>query len=112
MVDAFDLATRSQVQRPRFEKPLKKLDGKTITIRGYVLPLDVDGQSYALSANPFAACFFCGGAGAESVLGLWFDGPPPRRYKTDEMATFEGTLVLNDVYGGYVYLLQQVKEVR
>jgi hypothetical protein len=106
MVEAFDLASRQRVQRPRFLKDLRKLDGKQITIEGYVLPLDVDGQSYALSANPYAACFFCGGAGPESVIALWFDGPAPRRYKIDERARFTGRLVLNETYDGYVYLLQ------
>ncbi|MEZ4688319.1 MAG: DUF3299 domain-containing protein [Bacteroidia bacterium] len=106
MVETFDLGSRQTVQRPRFEKDLRKLDGKQITLKGYVLPLDVDGQSFALSANPYAACFFCGGAGPESVIGLWFDGPAPRRYKIDEQVRFTGRLVLNETFDGYVYLLQ------
>ncbi|MFK7970421.1 MAG: hypothetical protein AB8F95_08645 [Bacteroidia bacterium] len=112
MVEAFDLGTRSKVQKPRFEKALRKLDGKEVILKGYMLPLDVDGQSYALSANPYAACFFCGGAGVETVIGIWFDGPPPRRYKTDAVVVLRGTLVLSEIPGGYVYLLQEVKEVR
>jgi hypothetical protein len=106
MVESFDLSSRQKIQRPRFEKALRKLDGKQITIEGYVLPLDVDGQSFPLSANPYAACFFCGGAGPESVIGLWFDGPAPKRYKIDERAKFTGRLILNEAFDGYVYLLQ------
>lgn len=112
MVESFDLASRQRVRRPRFEKALRKLDGKEVTLKGYMLPTDIDGDSYVLSANAYAACFFCGGAGVESVIGLWFDGKPPRRYKTDEVVTFRGRLVLNQTYDGFIYLLQGVKEVR
>jgi hypothetical protein len=79
---------------PVFGEAVKALNGRVVQVRGYVIPLDVGGL-YALSKNPYAACFFCGGAGPETVMGLTFRDLP-RRFKTDEYITFEGILVLNE----------------
>ena len=51
-------------------KSLKEIEGKTITITGYFLDLDPDGEWFMVSKNPFATCFFCGGAGPETVIEL------------------------------------------
>lgn len=84
---------------PTFGKSIKDLEGKEITIRGYVIPIDVKENLYVLSAFPFAACFFCGGAGPQTVMELAF-AKVPRRYETDERLTFKGKLKLNasDIY--------------
>jgi hypothetical protein len=47
-----------------------------------------------VSANPFANCFFCGNAGPETVVEL-FPGERFRRFNTDEVVTFVGTLNIN-----------------
>ena len=73
----------------------KAFEGKEVSITGYVLPLDPMGLSYVLSRNPNASCFFCGGAGPESILGLNFKPGAMQRYKTDQRVTFLGTLQLN-----------------
>ena len=64
------------------------------------IPVDVDEDFYVLSRYPFANCFFCGGAGPESVIDLRFPGKSERAYQTDERLTFRGKLRLNadDVY--------------
>ncbi len=46
------------------------------------------------SAFPFSACFFCGGAGPESVVGLKFK-KNGRKFKTDERHTLRGIMKLN-----------------
>jgi hypothetical protein len=79
---------------PTFGPAINKLNGKEVLLTGYVLPIDLDTNLYALSAFPFSACFFCGGAGPESVVGLKFK-KTTRKYKTDERHTFRGTLKLN-----------------
>ncbi|WP_421754020.1 DUF3299 domain-containing protein [Croceimicrobium sp.] len=79
---------------PDFSDEVEKLNGKKVLIKGYVIPLDVDGGKYALSAYPFSACFFCGGAGPESVMSLHFAEKPPR-LETDDYLNFVGTLKLN-----------------
>ncbi len=80
---------------PIFSKQVKQYENKVVIIKGYIIPLDVEGGQYALSAYPFSSCFFCGGAGPESVMTLRFT-QPPKRYKTDDVVSFTGTLELND----------------
>ncbi len=80
--------------KPAYAESVKALEGKTIQIKGYVLPLDVSGDNYVLSAFPFSSCFFCGGAGQESVMELRL-ADPEATFKQDDYRTFVGTLRLN-----------------
>lgn len=84
---------------PTFGPAVQKLKGKEVSITGYILPIDLDANMYVLSAFPYSACFFCGGAGPESVMALKFK-KNPRKFKTDERLTLKGTLSLNadDIY--------------
>lgn len=84
---------------PTFGEPIQKLSSKEVVITGYVLPVDLDANLYVLSAFPYSACFFCGGAGPESVMSLEFK-KGSRKFKTDERLTFKGSLKLNadDIY--------------
>ncbi|WP_128543853.1 DUF3299 domain-containing protein [Larkinella soli] len=79
---------------PTFGPSIQKLNGKSVELTGYVLPVDIESNSYVLSAFPYSACFFCGGAGPESVVSLKFK-KTGRKFKTDERRTFTGTLKLN-----------------
>ncbi len=79
-----------------FGPSVKALDQKVIIIKGYMIPLDPLGTQYVLSRNPMASCFFCGGAGPESVAELRLHPKSIRRYATDEIITFKGTLTLNE----------------
>lgn len=98
--------------KPVFPESIRKVDGKRIIIKGYIIPLDVQGGIYALSAYPFSACFFCGGAGPESVMSLKFD-EPPRKFKTDDVVTLSGFLKLNDSdVDDFSYILQEAEEIR
>ncbi|GAB3545005.1 DUF3299 domain-containing protein [Spirosoma fluminis] len=79
---------------PTFGQGIQKLNGKAVELTGYVLPVDLESNLYVLSAFPYSACFFCGGAGPESVVSLKFK-KPGKKFKTDERRTFRGTLKLN-----------------
>ncbi|MFD1143166.1 DUF3299 domain-containing protein [Larkinella insperata] len=79
---------------PTFGAGIQKLSGKPVELTGYVLPVDIESNTYVLSAFPYSACFFCGGAGPESVVSLKFK-KPGMKFKTDERRTFRGTLKLN-----------------
>lgn len=96
---------------PVFSEEVKALDGQRVVIKGYVIPLDVEKGKYALSAYPFSSCFFCGGAGPESVIGLKFP-EKPERYDTDDYQHFEGILELNDSnQDDFNYLLNNARAV-
>lgn len=77
---------------PSFGNAVQILEGKTVEITGYVIPLEP--KRYALSANPFSACFFCGNAGPESVMELELVSYD-QMYYTDEFRTFRGKFALN-----------------
>ncbi len=68
---------------------------KEVKITGYMIPLDGIGVSYVLSRNPNATCFFCGGAGPETVVELELLPSAIGKYKLDEYRTFKGILHLN-----------------
>ncbi|MEZ4883517.1 MAG: hypothetical protein R3E32_02180 [Chitinophagales bacterium] len=80
---------------PTFGQIVKSLDGKKVSIKGFIIPVDVETHYYVLSANPFSACFFCGKAGPESILELQLKANPSKAYELDAFRTFEGTFELN-----------------
>ena len=86
--------------KPVFGDQVLAAEGDDVYITGYVIPVDLDEDFYVLSRYPFANCFFCGGAGPESVVDLRFKDSDHRTYQTDERLTFHGNLRLNadDVY--------------
>lgn len=69
----FDEILNYEVDFPTFSKEVESLNGKEITLEGWMIPLDeLRGKNYfILSALPFANCFFCGGAGPETVLEVF-----------------------------------------
>lgn len=97
--------------KPTFGKDVLDWEGKSVFITGYIIPVDYDEDFYVLSRYPFANCFFCGGAGPESVVDLRFKSKS-RKYKTDERLTFKGKLALNsdDVYQ-MNYILEDAVEM-
>ncbi len=96
---------------PEFSMEVKALKDQEVLIKGYMIPLDVDGGEYALSAYPFSACFFCGGAGPESVIALKFK-ESPRRFETDEVVFIKGRLRLNsDDFEQFNYILEACEAV-
>lgn len=79
---------------PTFGPSVNALQGKEISIRGYMIPVDANDNIYVISAKPMAACFFCGGAGPESIIELQFR-KKKQRFRTDEVLTVQGKLALN-----------------
>lgn len=60
-------------QKPRIEPMLQAMNGEEVVVKGYVIPLTgKSAQSHFMfSAYPYANCFFCGKAGAESVMEVF-----------------------------------------
>ncbi len=79
---------------PRFGDSVKKLDGQTLRIKGYMIPVDPEDKVYVLSARPMASCFFCGGAGPETIIQL--NLKTKRKFKTDDVWVVEGKFRLNE----------------
>ena len=90
----FDEVMNFEVDYPTFSEEVKALDGKEITLKGWMIPLDElrDENYFVLSALPFANCFFCGGAGPETVIEVFTN----EEYDfTEDRITVTGKLKLN-----------------
>ena len=80
---------------PTFPKELKDLEGKEFALEGYYLAIDVEGDAYIiLSKFPTSQCFFCGGAGPESIAEVAFKVKPGRMI-ADQYIKVKGRLKLN-----------------
>lgn len=83
-------------QYPEFDSAIRAQEGKDIILQGHYVPYDLaEDNSIMLSRYPFAACFFCGGAGPESVAEVVFTGKKPK-LKVDDFIQVKGKLKLND----------------
>ncbi|MBX2964030.1 MAG: DUF3299 domain-containing protein [Cyclobacteriaceae bacterium] len=81
---------------PTFDANLRALEGTDMVLSGHYMPLDLpDKKSIIISKYTYAACFFCGGAGPESVAEIQFTKTAPR-FKADQIITIKGKLKLND----------------
>ena len=69
----FDEVLQFEVDKPIFSDEVKALAGKEIIISGFMIPLnELQGKNYfVLSSLPFSSCFFCGGAGPETVMEVF-----------------------------------------
>ena len=98
-----------EVNYPVVNPKLKSLHKKKVVMTGYIVP--IDNTHYALSKNVFAACFFCGKAGPETIIGLKFRNP--KRYKTDQYVTVEGTFRVNENnVDDWIYNMEDVVVVK
>ena len=95
---------------PIFGNKLTGSDGQVIELNGYMVPLDeLIGQNhFVLSSLPFQTCFFCGGAGPETVAEI--------RTKetisfTDRKIKVKGRLKLNDSDPSRLYYTLEESEV-
>jgi hypothetical protein len=83
-----------KVDVPVFSDQVQAMDGEEIEIKGYVIPVEgyKSHTEFVFSAFPYNMCFFCGGAGPESVMEVYAD--EPIKY-SPEPITIKGTLELN-----------------
>jgi len=85
------------INEATFDPDLQLMDGQEVIITGYMIPMDVLGIQFVVSQHPNASCFFCGKAGPETVVQLFFKPSARRRFKTDERLTLKGMLKLNKI---------------
>jgi len=100
-----------KVDKPVFSAQVKKLDGKKITIRGYIIPVEgyKSHREFVFSAFPYNMCFFCGGAGPETVMEVYAAKPVEF---TQEPITLEGVLKLNsEDINRLMYILEEAQQV-
>ncbi|HCX20451.1 MAG: hypothetical protein CMB80_29640 [Flammeovirgaceae bacterium] len=94
---------------PKFGPEIRELEGEKIVLSGYIIPFEgmFEPDHLIISSVPVASCFFCGGAGPESVAELYLEESV--KY-TAKKVTFTGTLVLNDSdVDQLMYILKDAK---
>jgi len=65
--------TFGEYEKPVFSQETKALDGKAVTLPGYMVPFEngSKGKVFMLTSLPLNACFFCGVGGPESVVEVY-----------------------------------------
>lgn len=102
-------ATYGEVEFPQVNLKLKSYHNKTVYLTGFIVP--IDSKNYALSKNVFAACFFCGKSGPETITGLKFKGAFPK-LKTDTYLTIKGTFKVNETdVDNWIYNIENAEIV-
>lgn len=112
----FDESVDDVIFEPKLSKRVRQYEGKIIEVEGFIIPHDIaadamasmddDGQQFMFSAYPLASCFFCGGAGAESVMEAF--PKEPLQY-TDRKIKIRGRLEFNTTnFLKLPYLLKDV----
>ncbi len=83
-----------KVDVPVFSEEILALEGQEIDIKGYIIPVEgyKSHKEFMFSAFPYSMCFFCGGAGPETVMEVY--AKEPVEYSAEQV-TLRGTLELN-----------------
>ena len=84
-----------KIDIPVFSDDVRAIDGEEITLRGYIVPTQgyKSHNEFVFSAFPYNMCFFCGGAGPETVIEVVT--VEAIEYTADPI-TIKGKLALND----------------
>lgn len=100
-----------KIDKPVFSEPIKALEGEEIRVKGYIIPVEgyKDQTEFVFSAYPYSMCFFCGGAGPETVMEV--EARESVKYTADPI-TLKGKLELNaDDINALMYKLKDAREV-
>ncbi len=109
----FSSELQAEVPIPHFSETVQALEGKPVQIKGYVIPIgEANAPFTILSANPYKQCFFCGGAGPETVMDVLLKESENRHFSMDETTAFRGRLQLNSDDFDYLnYILNDAEMV-
>lgn len=101
-----------KIDVPVFSDQVKALADKEVEVKGYIIPVEgyKSHTEFIFSAFPYNMCFFCGGAGPETVMEVM--AAEPVEY-TAEQVTLTGKLQLNDSdINRLMYLIKDAKLVK
>lgn len=101
-----------EIDSPKFSKKLWSYNGKKVQLKGYMIPVSETGgkTDYMISSLPFNSCYFCGGAGPETVVEVQ---TKEKLTFTNKMVTMEGILFLNDFDADHhMYMIKDAKVIK
>jgi len=84
-----------KIDVPVFADAVKELQDQEVTVKGYIIPVEgyQSHTEFIFSAFPYNMCFFCGGAGPETVMEV--EASEPVEYSSEQVV-LKGKLQLND----------------
>ncbi|MEM6394809.1 MAG: hypothetical protein AAF741_00580 [Bacteroidota bacterium] len=100
-----------KIDMPVFSEAVEALEGQMVEVEGYIVPVEgYRGHTeFIFSAYPYNMCFFCGGAGPETVMEV--TTIEPVEYTTEKIK-LRGKLLLNsDNINRLMYILVDAEEV-
>ena len=108
-IKEYDEIMGFKIDKPVFSEDIKRLAGQEVIVKGYIIPVEgyKSHDEFIFSAYPYNMCFFCGGAGPETVMEI--KAAEPVKY-TAESITLRGILHLND--SDINRLMYEMTEVR
>ena len=107
----YDEVLGLKIDVPVFGKEVKSLEGKEVTVKGYIIPTDgyKSQKEFVFSAFPYSMCFFCGGAGPETVMDVSTVQAIPY---TSEPVYLKGILRLNGAdVNRLIYSLEKAEKL-
>lgn len=102
-----------ELEVPIFHPNVKELEGKEVELRGYILALEgiKDQEHFMFSLFPFDLCFFCGGAGPETVVEVFTKNEKKLKYSSKPVV-IKGILELNaDDIDRHMYILREAEKI-
>lgn len=108
----FDDLLGFKVDVPVFSKDIQALEGEMVEVSGYIVPVEgyKSHTEFVFSAYPYNMCFFCGGAGPETVMEV--TSVEPVKYSTDRVR-LRGKLALNsDDINRLMYVLTDAELIK
>ena len=100
-----------KIDKPVFSQQIKDLEGTEVIVKGFVIPVEgyKSHTEFVFSAYPYSMCFFCGGAGPETVMEV--EASEPIEY-TAESIFIKGRLQLNgEDINNLMYQLKDAEQV-
>lgn len=79
---------------PVMDHRATELEGRELTLKGYFMPVDMPDGEIVISENSYSSCFFCGGAGPESIVEVKLRSAHSQ-FKVDEVLIVRGRLKIN-----------------
>ena len=83
-----------KVDVPVFSEEIQNIEDEIVEVKGYIIPVEgyKSHKEFVFSAYPYNMCFFCGGAGPETVMEVY--AKEPVQY-SDQPVIIKGKLELN-----------------
>jgi len=85
------------MKHPYYTDEVKALEGKTVEITGFLLPVSLTKCVVVVSRTPSSMCFFCGAGGMETIVEVipQDEDSKLKTLKLDTLLKIKGKLKLN-----------------